>query len=55
MIRNNKQNVTDLSGRRLFRPTIVFNETYAYSPAEQAFYEMLTDFIVTGKAYAQYR
>ncbi|MHC5544997.1 SNF2-related protein, partial [Singulisphaera rosea] len=52
MIRNNKQNVTDLSGRRLFQPTRVMNETYAYSPAEQTFYEMLTDFIVTGKAYA---
>ena len=52
MIRNNKQNVADINGRRLFKPTSVINETYAYSPAEQTFYEMLTDFIVTGKAYA---
>ena len=52
MIRNNKQNVTDLNGHRLFKPTSVVNETYAYSPAEQTFYEMLTDFILTGKAYA---
>ena len=52
MIRNNKQNVTDLNGHRLFKPTSVLNETYSYSPAEQTFYEMLTDFIVTGKAYA---
>jgi SNF2-related domain len=52
MIRNNKQNVTDLNGHKLFQPTSVFNETYGYSPAEQTFYEMLTDFIITGKAYA---
>ena len=52
MIRNNKGNVTDLGGRRLFRPTRVTNETYAYSPEEQAFYAMLTEFILSGKAYA---
>ncbi len=52
MIRNNKQNVTDLGGRRLFRPTVVANETYAYSDEEQAFYAMLTEFILSGKAYA---
>ena len=52
MIRNNKQNVTDLGGRRLFRPTVVTSETYAYSPEEQAFYAMLTEFILSGKAYA---
>ena len=52
MLRNNKQNVTDLGGRRLFRPTVVRNETYAYSEEEQAFYAMLTEFITTGKAYA---
>ena len=27
-------------------------ETYAYSPQEAHFYEQLTQFIVTGKAYA---
>jgi superfamily II DNA or RNA helicase len=52
MIRNNKQNVTDLKGARLFKPPIVTPETYTYSPAEARFYEMLTDFISTGKAYA---
>ena len=52
MIRNNKQNVTDLKGRRLFHESIVKSETYGYSSAEAEFYEMLTDFISTGKAYA---
>ena len=52
MIRNNKQNVTDLKGRRLFHEPIVKSETYCYSRAETGFYEMLTDFIATGKAYA---
>jgi superfamily II DNA or RNA helicase len=52
MIRNNKQDATDLGGRRLFQPTTVVNETYSYSSAERTFYETLTDFIVTGKAYA---
>lgn len=52
LIRNNKQNVTDLKGRKLFQPPTVMPETYSYSPAEAAFYDMLTDFIVTGKAYA---
>ncbi len=52
MIRNNKQSVTDLQGRRLFQKPDVRAETYHYSPAEARFYEMLTDFIVTGKAYA---
>ena len=52
MIRNNKQNVTDLRGRRLFQAPRVAIETYAYSPAEAHFYAMLTEFIVTGRAYA---
>jgi superfamily II DNA or RNA helicase len=52
VIRNNKQNVTDLSGKRLFQAPSVSSETYCYSPEEAAFYEMLTDFITTGKAYA---
>jgi superfamily II DNA or RNA helicase len=52
MIRNNKQNVTDLKGQRLFRAPKVTPRTYAYSPAEAHFYEMLTEFIATGKAYA---
>lgn len=52
MIRNNKQNVTDLQGNRLFRPPLVTAETYSYSSSEARFYNMLTDFISTGRAYA---
>ena len=52
MVRNNKQNVTDLKGNRLFQAPKVNSETYAYGPAEERFYSMLTDFIATGKAYA---
>lgn len=52
MIRNNKQNVTDLKGNRLFKPPIVTSETYSYSKEEGEFYDMLTEFILTGKAYA---
>ena len=52
MIRNNKQNVTDLKGNKLFDPPLVSSETYEYSGAETRFYNMLTDFIATGKAYA---
>ena len=52
MIRNNKQSVTDMSGERLFTQVRSRRETYAYSPQEARFYEQLTRFIVTGKAYA---
>lgn len=52
MIRNNKQNVTDLQGRRLFQSPINRPEQYSYSPEESNFYRMLTEFIATGKAYA---
>lgn len=52
MIRNNKQNVTDLNGQRLFQPPRVTSETYQYSPAEARFYQMMTEFILTGKTYA---
>jgi SNF2 family DNA or RNA helicase len=52
MIRNNKQNVTDLKGNRLFRPPIVTNLEFQFSPEEREFYEMLTDFIQSGQAYA---
>ena len=52
MIRNNKQSVTDMSGEPLFTPVRARRETYAYSPQEARFYEQLTQFIVTGKAYA---
>jgi len=52
MIRNNKQGVTDLKGNRLFQPPLVSSETFSYSEPEKRFYQMLTEFIVTGKAYA---
>ncbi len=52
MIRNNKQQVTDLTGRRLFHQPLVTSETYHYSEAETNFYQMMTEFIVTGKTYA---
>lgn len=52
VIRNNKYSVTDLAGQRLFREPSVLTETYQYSPEEARFYEMMTDFIATGKAYA---
>ena len=52
VIRNNKQNVTDLQGTRLFKEPLVSSETYGFSAAEQDFYAMLTEFIMTGKAYA---
>jgi superfamily II DNA or RNA helicase len=52
MIRNNKQNVTDLKGNRLFRPPIVTNLEFQFSFEERKFYEMLTDFIQSGQAYA---
>lgn len=52
MIRNNKQCVTDMVGERLFTPVATRRETYAYSPEEARFYDQLTDFIASGKAYA---
>jgi len=52
MIRNNKQDVTDLQGNRLFQEPVVRAETYSYSPAEAHFYHTLTEFIVTGKTHA---
>ncbi len=53
MIRNNKGSVTDLAGNRLFTHPLVTTHHYAYSTAEEEFYEMLTEFIVSGRAYAQ--
>jgi superfamily II DNA or RNA helicase len=52
MIRNNKQNVTDLKGNRLFYPPRVEAVTYKYTEAETHFYQMLTQFILSGQAYA---
>ena len=52
MIRNNKQHVTDLKGNPLFHPPVVKNIEFRFSPEEREFYEMLTDFIQSGRAYA---
>ncbi len=53
MIRNNKGSVTDISGNQLFSHPNVITHHYAYSTAEEEFYEMLTEFIISGRAYAQ--
>ena len=52
VIRNNKQNVTDLKGNLLFQGVKTEVITYSYSTEEQIFYETLTEFILLGKAYA---
>jgi len=52
VIRNNKQNVTDLSGKRLFKPQVVIPKTFRYTEDETYFYELLTEFITSGKTYA---
>jgi len=52
MIRNNKQRVTDMAGKPLFTPVQSITETYTYTDEETAFYEKLTAFISSGKAYA---
>jgi len=52
VIRNNKQNVCDMLGAKLFQPVTVSDATYSYSPEEAAFYAKLTEFIQTGRAYA---
>jgi len=52
MIRNNKATVTDLKGTKLFTPVTVETREYSFSPAESAFYETLSAFIIDGRAYA---
>jgi len=52
MIRNNKQNVTDLNGKLLFKKPIVDSTIYEYTPEEELFYNQMTEFISTGKTYA---
>ena len=52
MIRNNKSTVTDITGKPLFKTPSVHSETYSFSPPEDRFYELLTQFIVDGQAYA---
>ncbi len=52
MIRNNKECVTDIKGKKLFKRPVVTRHDYRYSVEETAFYKMLSEFIATGKAYA---
>ena len=55
MLRNNKQKVTDMQGRPLFPPVHIHKEEYAYTTEEFAFYERLTEFILSGRTYARER
>lgn len=52
IIRNNKQNVTDMKGRKIFKPISNIPKTYSYTEEENNFYNLLTEFIAIGKAYA---
>ena len=52
LIRNFKPKVTDMAGKPLFQPVSNTAETFAYTDAERAFYDALTQFILAGNAYA---
>lgn len=52
LIRNAKQKATDMKGSRLFMPIEQYPEKFTYSPSEETFYELMSSFIMTGKAYA---
>jgi len=52
LIRNNKYHVTNLRGERLFRAPEITTTPYHYNPAEDSFYQMMTEFIGSGRAYA---
>jgi superfamily II DNA or RNA helicase len=52
LIRNNKYHVTDLRGQRLFREPQVNTIPYHYNKEEATFYDMMTEFIGSGRAYA---
>ncbi len=52
LIRNAKQKATDMRGQRLFESVIQYPETFTYSRPEEEFYELMSKFILDGKAYA---
>ena len=52
LIRNAKQKATNMDGELLFQPIKQYPETFTYSPEESHFYELMTNFIQVGKAYA---
>ena len=53
VIRNNKQEVTDLNGKKLFKVPITINLEYKYSEQEEFFYHCLENFILEGRTYSQ--
>ena len=52
MIRNNKATVTDLEGKPLFKPVKTQTVDYGYTEAEADFYNVMSEFILDGRAYA---
>ncbi len=52
-IRNNKANTVDMNGKKLFQPIIPQHAEFEYTTEEAEFYNKMTEFISTGKAYAQ--
>lgn len=41
-----------MKGQLLFKTVVQYPETFKYSPSEQAFYKLMSEFILIGKAYA---
>ena len=52
-IRNNKANTVDMNGNKLFQQIIPYHAEFKYTPEEAEFYAKMTEFISSGKAYAQ--
>lgn len=52
LIRNAKQKATDMNGKLLFKPVEQYPETFRYTQQEDAFYTLMSEFIVAGKTYA---
>lgn len=52
-IRNNKQNVVDMKGNKLFTKMTQHPYTFTYSPEEKDFYDAMTVFISAGYMYAK--
>lgn len=52
-IRNNKQNVVDMKGNKLFTKMTQHPYTFTYSPEEKDFYDAMTEFISAGYMYAK--
>jgi ERCC4-related helicase len=52
LIRNNKQHAVDMKGNKLFTDIIQNPGIFTYTEEEREFYDKLTEFIISGKAYA---